>query len=90
MAEHFYQRLDLFLHTLDIPDGGPRRTLGFLRRTGVETVVAGGGPRGRTVIAPARALGRSTAHAAPGVRSKTNAPVAFTWDGSTYTIEFSE
>ncbi len=63
---------------------------GFLRRTGVETVVAGGGPRGRTVIAPARALGRSTAHAAPGVGSKTNAPVAFTWDGGTYTIEFSE
>ena len=46
---------------------------GFLRRTGVETVVAGGGPRGATVIAPARALGQGTAHTALGVRSETSA-----------------
>ncbi len=62
----------------------------FLRRTGVETVVAGGGPRGSRVIATARALARGTARTAPGARSETNAPVAFTWDGGTYTIEFSE
>ena len=63
---------------------------GFLRRTGVETIVAAGGPHGHTVIAPARALPRSTAHAALGVRSETGAPVAFTWDGNSYTIEFPE
>ena len=62
----------------------------FLRQTGVETVVVAGGPRGRTVIVPAQALRRGTASTAPGVRSETGAPVAFTWDGSTYTIEFSE
>ena len=62
----------------------------FLKRTGVETVVAANGPRGRTVIVPARALGQSTAEAALGVRSETSAPVAFTWNGGTYTIEFSE
>ena len=62
----------------------------FLKRTGVETVVAANGPRGRTVIVPARALRQSTAEAALGVRSETSAPVAFTWNGGTYTIEFSE
>lgn len=63
---------------------------GFLKRTGVETVVAANGPRGRTVIVPARALSQGTAPMPLGVRSETSAPVAFTWDGTGYTIEFAE
>ncbi|MCY4109610.1 MAG: hypothetical protein OXG11_11345, partial [Chloroflexi bacterium] len=63
---------------------------GFLKRTGVETVVAANGPRGRTVIVPARALSQGTAQTPLGVRSETTAPVAFTWDGTGYTIEFAE
>ena len=62
----------------------------FLKRTGIETVVAANGPRGRTVIVPARALSKGTATMPLGVRSETTAPVAFTWDGTGYTIEFAE
>ncbi|MCY3801939.1 MAG: ComEC/Rec2 family competence protein [Chloroflexi bacterium] len=62
----------------------------FLKRTGIETVVAANGPRGRTVVVSARALSQGTAPMSLGVRSETTAPVAFTWDGTGYTIEFAE
>ena len=63
---------------------------GFLKRTRIETVVAANGPRGRTVVVPARALSQGTSPMPLGVRSETTAPVAFTWDGTGYTIEFAE
>ncbi len=51
----------------------------FLRRTGIKTVVV-----------PARAVGRGAAREALGVRSGAGPAVAFTWDGETYTVDFPE
>ena len=61
-----------------------------MRRTGIETVVVAGGPGGVPLVVPARAVGRSAAREALGIRSRAGPAVAFTWDGETYTVDFPE
>ena len=55
--------------------------ISLLVSVGYQCCVAVGPRRRRRLVAVQSSL---------GVRSEASAPVAFTWDGSTYTIEFSE
>ena len=62
----------------------------FLKRIGIETVIAGNGPGGAPVVVRARTIGDRAAMQAPSAQGEPDAAVAFTWNGEIYTVDFPD
>ena len=60
----------------------------FLKRIGIETVLAGNGPGGAPVVVRARTIGDRAAIEPPSAQGEPDAAVAFTWNGEIYTVDF--